>query len=131
MSNSTTAPKMKSAEEYPRLWLFDPSRRVYPPAEKGRLWASSGPIWREHWREHKIVGETRVSWITQYGKRVPKKGGPGIAFSEHELNELQWREENRHTIARAVSELKDVAVLRHIAALVGIPSATTKTINDV
>lgn len=98
--------------DFPRVWLFDVNYRVYGPDK-------SGPIWREHWRETRITGETKVSWITASGRRVPKKGGGGIAFSEVEIDRAAYVKVNRHRIADAVSRCADHDMLKTIAEMVG------------
>ena len=102
------------------VWIFDNNRRVYPKAEKGRLWASGGPIYREHWTTAKIIGETRRSWITDRNQKVPKKGPhPGVRFTQHEVDEDAWMNDHRYKVSEAVARCRDVEKLRAIAQAVG------------
>jgi len=105
----------------PHVWLFNNNRRIYPPAPPRKLWASSGPIYREHWEKHDVIGQTSRSWITKYAGKIPKLGGHGIAFTEQEVNDDVWIHDNRHLIARAVNENKNAETLREIAKLLNLP----------
>lgn len=101
------------------VWIFDSNRRIYPPAPNGKLWASGGPIYREHWVKHEVAGETRASYITKHGGKVPKKGGHGFALSEAEVEDDVWRHDHRWRIAKIVGDLRDVSILRKVADVVG------------
>lgn len=105
-----------SDKNYPEMWVFDINRRVYKKDENGRQYGS--PIWREHWRPVKIVGETRVSWIDFFGRKYPKKGSHGIAYSQTEIEQAAFINDS-HKIARLVSQCKDYNTLKKIAELVG------------
>ena len=102
--------------KYPRCWIFDINRRVYNRDENGK--SSGGPIWREHWKEVEIIGETKISWITDYGKKIPKKGGHGICFSVSELDEKAWVHENRHKIASKITYLDSFEKLQKISEII-------------
>ena len=99
------------------VWIFDINRRSYRRDENGR--AYGGPVWRDHWRKHEIVGQTKRSWITRWGKKVPKAGGNGIAFSEEEIDREVFIHDNRHKIADRVMQLTDHDILKRVAELVG------------
>ena len=127
MNNPDTPPKLATPEQptnegldeticYPSCWVFDINKRVYRRDENGKP-IGGGPIWREHWRETKIVGETKVSWITEWGKKIPKKGGRGICFSERELDEAAWVQENRVRLSNAVMSLSDFATLKAVSEI--------------
>ncbi len=100
------------------VWIFSENRRVYRKDGVG-----GGPIWREHWRQDKIIGETSRSWIVGQGsweQKIPKKGPwHGVAFSEKEIDQAAYVHDNRHRISDAVGRLQDYACLREIAELVG------------
>ena len=100
-----------------KVWLFDINRRVYAKDENGRN--TGGPIWREHWREHQVVEETRVSYITKNGQKVPKNGGRNIAFSEAEIDRLEMIHLHAWQIADAVKSCKDPDILIEVAQLIG------------
>jgi len=116
---TTPAPKVGSSALVRHVWIFDNNRRIYPPAPKGRLWASGGPIYRDHWVKHEVTGETRVSYITKYGGKVPKKGGYGYALTIDEVEDDVWLHDHRHKIAKLVGEIQDVALLRKVAEAAG------------
>ena len=100
------------------IWVFDGNRRIY--AKDGR----GGPIYREHWRPAKITSETSRSWITDWGQKVPKKGErPGVCFTEKEVDEKSWVEDNHYKISDAVNRVRDHETLRAIAKLVGYETA--------
>ena len=106
------------------IWLFDDNRRVYR-ADK------SGPIWREKWRKMLIVGETSRSWLadhsttSRYPTKIAKKGPfHGVAFSEDEINEAAYVEDNRYQISEAVRYVRDATVLRKVAELIGYKERT-------
>lgn len=102
------------ASKFPDCWVFDQNRRVYPKGERG-----GGPIWREHWRRVEIVGETSRSWVTECGRKVSKKGGSGISFSQEEIDQQAWIQDNRHKIGDRVERCRDFKVMKAIADLVG------------
>jgi len=102
-----------------KIWYFDSNRRRYPPTPPGSLWAGGGPIWREHWRLVEITGDTSVSWVTAYGK-APKRGGDiRWAFTEAEVDDRSWVNDNAYRIGNKVGGLHDPALLREIARLIG------------
>ena len=84
-------------------WLFSENNRSYDG--RRRL------IWRKHWVEAEIVGETRVSWIVE-GRphcKIDKKtlqirqkgdgfGPKRVVWSKKELDGVCWVHENRYHI---------------------------------
>ena len=115
--NTEAAPQ----KQYPRVWVIDYNHRVYRrDPVTGHTFGN--PIYREHWVEHTIVGETRVSWISSRWKaKIPKKGGYDIAFSLEEVDQKVFIHEQAHLIGARVSSLKDYHLLKKIADLVGCP----------
>jgi len=124
------------------VWIFDANRRVYADKKlgNGKLWPSGPPIWREHWRQHVITGETRVSWLVAdyVGDRHPRKISKrdlaagkvrGVLTSERDLDAACYVNEHAHAVADRVSRLaggeQAAAVLRQIAALVGYDAGST------
>lgn len=104
------------------VWHFEPNRRVYRQPEPGRRYPDGGPIYREHWHLVEITGETARSWVTVYGK-CPKKGPHyGFAFSDEEVDDDVFDNENRHRIAALVGHRDGrvpAATLRKIAEIIG------------
>lgn len=101
---------------YPDCWVFDVNRRKYKTDKNGRT--IGGPIWKEHWRKVKIVGETSRSWVTSGGLKIPKKGGPQYAFSEDDIDRMAFVEKSWQ-IADAVRYCKDYETLKRIAEMIG------------
>jgi hypothetical protein len=107
------------------IWEFDSNRRVYPKDKS----IGSGPIWREHWVALPITGETSRSWIVGHGwpKKVPKKGPHrGYAFSQAEIDDLEYVHDKCWRIAKQVERCDDANVLRKIEQLLAAPSAATQ-----
>jgi len=93
-----------------RVWWFNENRRVYDNSQYG-------PIWREHWCETKITGETRVSWITPHFKINKRKPSHLIAFSQEEIDRHEWVYKNRHFISVKVGSCLDFETLKQIEKL--------------
>ena len=105
------------------VWIFDINRRVYQPTPSGQKWTSSGPpIYRKHWVKHEVVGETKRSYITKCGAKVPKTGGRGYALSEREVDLDVWRHDNRYKICRQIEMMQDTELLMKVAELIGYQS---------
>lgn len=86
------------------VWVFDQNCRVYKRDARG---ISSGtPIYRLHWVEQEVTGETSRSWIIGRGyaeRKVPKKGEPqGVLFSLEEVERDTWKNDHTHKISEAV-----------------------------
>lgn len=102
---------MSDKKQFPRVWVFDCNRRIYPKKKPGEY---PNSIWREHWGEEEIVDETSRSWVTKWGQKIPKKGGKGICFSEEELDKLCWINDNRVRLHNEVLRCDDYEKLRRI-----------------
>lgn len=105
------------------VWVFDVNRRVYrelTPEEKanGRFYATGGPIYREHWRKKKVIGQTRLSWLLEHGDKI-RKDARDVAVSDEELDDRCYVHDHAHKIGGVVDALKDASVLRAIAAMIG------------
>jgi hypothetical protein len=89
-----------------KIWYFNTLRRIYAKPGSGRLYSTGGPIYREHWIEVEINGETSRSWITVYGK-CPKKGyrKPWALFKT-EVDADYYIEENAYKISEAVRRIQ-------------------------
>ena len=56
------------------IWLYDSNRRVYTDPETGIK--SASPIYKYSWVKCQVIGETRLSWICNFGyspKKISKK----------------------------------------------------------
>lgn len=100
-----------------KVWLFDENRRRYRKDESGRS-LGGPPIWREHWYQVEITGETSRSWIIKNVGKIPKRDGRGIAFSEDEINKASFVHDNRHKIAELVRNLQ-YDQLKKVADIIG------------
>lgn len=109
-----------------KVWLFDENHRVYAAGNR-----MGGPIFREHFIEHTIIGETSQSWLLdgrQYkinkatGKlRKPDSNGyfglsPIVYYSPEEVENRVFKADNLYQMER---DLRDAsgAQLRRIAAI--------------
>jgi len=98
------------------IWIYDINCRNYRRDENGRSYGS--PIFRDSFRPCKVIGETRVSWLLEYRGKVPKKGARNVAFSEEELDQLCYVEDNRLKIADMVKNLS-YSQLKQVASTIG------------
>lgn len=110
------------------VWVFDRNVRRYNYGPDGR--AIGGPIFREHFRETTITGETLKSWLI-WGQKIPKDGGSvrhsaagvhgrtTVYMTQEAVDTAVFLNDYQYKIAKAVEACSDVAVLRQVAALVG------------
>ncbi|MBX9604649.1 MAG: hypothetical protein K2Y51_00390 [Gammaproteobacteria bacterium] len=121
---------MKTGEELKigdTVYFFDVNYRVYPPKKPGDMFYSGPPIYRKHWREREIVGETSRSWVVgPLTTKIPKKGPPprGWLYSPEDVERNVWINDHRRNIVRAVEKIDARApggyeLLRQMAELVG------------
>ena len=110
---------MSEERKYPRVWVFDINRRIYRKPEPGQIYSTGGPIYREHWEERKVVGETSRSWVLSCGRKIPKKRREDVCFSEEEVDDKVWVNDHRYKIMRKVESVRDPSTLKAIAELVG------------
>ena len=107
------------------VWWFDNNRRVYAKDERGH--AVGGPIYREHWRETTITGETPRSWLTADRMKFSKTTGEmrdayGVkrcVFSLADVEADYWIHEHRYAVRTMVGDCDDVDALKRIAEIVG------------
>ena len=101
------------------IWLYDENHRVYAKGDSGR--PMGAPIYREHWVKTEITGETSRSWLVGQWqkKKVPKKGGRGIAFTEQEVDDDVWVYDHRYKLSRLIGDCKDAGLLRAVAKVIG------------
>ncbi len=110
-----------------KAWVFDENRREYTPNPPGRIFGGK-LIYRSHWRETSVVGETRDSWIVGPSKvKVSKKTGEHkrsttckkVVFSLAAVDDDVWLNRHRAGLREAILRCEDVPALREIAALLG------------
>lgn len=110
------------------IWIYDGNHRVYEKREPGKPYAGGGPIYRMSWRPQKIVGENKVSWITERGVKVRKKapdGRHGVAMTKQELEDAIFAHDHKHKIVDRINYGThgkghvSPATLREIAKLIG------------
>ena len=107
------------------VWWFDNNCRVYAKSASGG--STGSPIYREHWREAAITGETSRSWVTANRMKFSKTTGEmrdayGIkrcVFSLADVEADCWIHEHAYHVAELVKTCKDVDVLKRIAEIVG------------
>lgn len=110
-----------------KLWEFDENRRVYARDKDGKCYGS--PIWREHWVEVEILGETSVSWLVggsylkdwpnaeKRADKLPKRNFPGkYAVSEEEIDKRAFVED-RYRLAKMVDACHDYDTLKKVEAI--------------
>jgi len=116
-----------------RLWIRDRDHTYGYSRDSDSL-----ERFASRWREHEIVGETRMSWIMRgvgafsdrFDKKLSKKSlalaGRRIRWSldgiAAEYAEALWAQKNRFRIHDAVLRI-DVPTLRKVAALIGYEAA--------
>lgn len=104
-----------------KVWVFDQNHRVYPKKPNGSP-LGGGPIYREHFREREITGETSRSWVLSSGLKVPKTGGDvrgAVYMTRQAVEDAVFMNAHRWRIEEAVGRVLDATLLRQIAALVG------------
>jgi hypothetical protein len=109
-----------------KVWMFDPNHRVYVDDNGVR---HTSPIYRKHFVEYYIIGETRVSWIlsrskdgdVKKGVKIKKSEADTLIFiSEEELDKHCWVVENKYKIARAVETCSDYNIMKKIAEMLNL-----------
>lgn len=107
-----------------KVYVFDPNHRVYERDANGH--SHGAPIYREHFVEREIVGETPRSWIVGYpGSKVDdrcslkySKKNPVGLYTLEGIDEEIYVHDNAYKIAEIVHRL-DYKTLKAIAELVG------------
>ncbi len=95
------------------VWKFDQNYRVYNDGEPG-------PVYREHFRPHKIIDETSRSWVLDNYKRtkVNKKSLAGVYVFQEEIDQQCWIKDNLYRIVTAVRQCRKYDTLRQVEAIV-------------
>lgn len=102
------------------VYVFDENHRIYQPG-------ISSPIFREYFREQKVVGETSRSWLVGYGgrdvKRIDKKTREGIfdARGVDEACELHDLWPKVHGAWFRAGRILTLEQVRQIATWLGVP----------
>jgi len=93
------------------FWKFDLNRRVYDKEKVG------GPIYREHFYQVEITGETSKSWIVN-GQKIPKSNpfASGKLYTDEMKENKIWENSHRYNISRlvghcSIDDLKSIADL--------------------
>lgn len=111
------------------VWLFDANRRVYAGDR-------SGPLFREHFRAEKVIGETRASWLLDDGNKIDKSTGqlraPGrggffglssdVFTTRQAVDDACWINEHRLAIEKLVRNCNDAATLKAVKDILEGPS---------
>jgi hypothetical protein len=106
------------------LFHFDINRRVYdkPLAGTGRIFGTI--IYREHFKPLKIIGETRQSWLLEFGYKAKKGDDPikrGGFYTEVEMEDNIWTHDHRHKV-RDLLDRASPTQLREVAEILGYTS---------
>lgn len=105
------------------VWIYNENNRRYHD-ENGVK--HSTPIVRYYWGRHEIVSETSRSWVTSDGYKIPKNpevrskdfwASRYVVFSEEEVLERVYVQENSNKLAEAVRKL-GYADLKAVEAIV-------------
>lgn len=99
------------------VWVFDANRRVYDKAKRG-----GGPIYREHFKPLKVVGETTRSWELESGLKVSKKTLEGVMTTQAQIDDACWVHENRYRLFWLVNRCERADILRQIDQLLAAPT---------
>lgn len=109
------------------LYIQDENRRLYQDDAGNKT--STANI-RYKWRPFTVVGETRDSWVLEFGVKISKatwelraQRHPGLGRFAHTAEQMEdaiWRDTHRSAILRAVQDTTDTPTLRQIAALLGM-----------
>jgi len=92
------------------IYVYDVNRRYYD--------GERHLIARECWRPMKIVGQTRVSWITDYDRlKFPKKNDGRYLTSEQEIDEWEWVRNNVYKISSLLDLCRDYGTVKSIAEI--------------
>lgn len=110
------------------VYIFDFNHRVYPKDNKNFCY---GPIYREHFVERQILGETSRSWLVGFrggdvtsrctGKYA-KKDCMGL-YTLKQVQEACYKHENAYKIAKLVEKV-DYTTLKAIASIIGYKEDT-------
>lgn len=93
------------------VYAFNFNRRVYSKEKNDHA-----PIYDEHFYEVVITGETKFSWITEYGAKYKKKLTQYTPYSERlftkeEKDKAVWLHDNQYKIVERVRSLTDYDML--------------------
>ena len=100
-----------------KVFVFDDNHREYVRDSNGN--SSGGPIYRKHFVETTITGETPRSWITarRPDLKYSKKDGQGL-YNAEQVDEAVYVHDHAHKIADRVYRV-DYKTLKAIAKLIG------------
>ena len=98
-----------------KLWMFDHNRRRYN--EKREC------IFREHFFEVEIIGETSRSWLIGSYRplKIPKASpwGAGKLYTAKMVEDSIYENEHKYKISELIRYKATVAQLRQIAEILG------------
>lgn len=101
------------------VWVFSQNHRVYHRDSNGKCFG--GPIYREHFVQRTIVGETTKSWLLVDGTKISKKTLEGI-YTDQQKEDSTWDHDTRFEIVDKIRYGDSVSVqqLREIAKIIGL-----------
>lgn len=112
-----------------KVFVFDSNRRVYPKDKS----IASAPIYREHFAEREILGETSRSWLVGWHglsldhrcvTKYPKKDNAGL-YTLGQIDEEVYRHDHMYRISKMV-EHTSYKNLKAIADIVGYTYTAAK-----
>ena len=101
------------------LYYFDQNRRKYskPPPGSDRIWGDI--IYAEHFAPEKIIGETRVSWCFEYGRKAKKSDPTQYGFyTAEQMADKIYEHDNGYKISDLVRHAP-AKHLKQIAEIIG------------
>ncbi len=125
-----------------RIWNFDINCRIYPPRNSRPNFGGPSPIYEKHFREFTIIGETKFCWLavrdaswsheraTKVNKKSLQSANTGGAntdtqwFTDATKHVAVWLQANRLPLANAISNCKNIHILKQVAHLLEYQEVT-------
>jgi hypothetical protein len=110
------------------FYMFDRNRRAYAKDANGR--STGGPLFRGHFYEAEIAGETSRSWLVWppglidifdagRAQKIPKSSPFPPLYTAEDVDRAVWVHENGSRIRDRVGWCQDYDKLRQIAEIIG------------
>ncbi len=100
-----------------KVFIFDGNNRVYERSADGR--SMGGPIYRKHFREVEITGETPRQWVTGWGKATKKDPYNTGFMTAKMVDDRVWDKDHRYKITDKINYNASTEQLREIARIIG------------
>ena len=99
------------------VFTFDENRRYYVRDNRDRN-ISGMMLKRYCFGAFTVIGETRMSWVLSNRDKAPKRN-PANFYGIDDVEDWLWVHDHRWRIESHIGTIKDAAVLRQIADLIG------------